>query len=49
MHPMWIMGYMMIGYVGTTIMFSLKKDWPMFIVWTGYSFANIGFIWQALK
>ena len=41
--------YMMIGSIGMAVFFGLKGDLPMSIVWSGYSFANTGFIWQALK
>lgn len=34
-------------YTGAAISFAAEKQWPMMIVYTGYAFANIGFLMMA--
>ena len=35
-------------YLGAGILFLISRNYPMAIVWTGYSVANCGMIWAAL-
>ena len=44
-----IVGWLAVGYLAMTGLFIHKGDWPMSVVWVGYSVAHVGFIWQALK
>jgi len=36
-------------YVLIAVSNARQRDWPMFIVWTGYSFSQLGFLWYEIN
>ena len=46
MIPLWIIEA---ASLMAALSFYFKNDYPMTVVWSGYAFANIGFLWQAMK
>ena len=49
--PAWLMGLLFIidAAVAIALLMAEPKNWPMIVIWIGYSFAQLGWVFLAVK